>query len=362
MMTQLQQYVFACVGALTVVVAGAAPPAQYSASELQAKLGALNAQIHGYHIVYDAFTASVDGASGIAVHREVAAFSPSLFSHWSAKQTRLYIPEQDPLQQRLIINGDTAITEYAADRAFKRSQMRGQLPGSAPREIMFLALGWWPFKEWRTPQLVPGTAVVLPDVATSLEYRARSEQDRVGDRWCHVLEHPNHDRLWLDTDRGCMIVVREILDPASGVVAQRIEALDPIEVATGIWAPKKLRNLLFDTEQRHLRVDSQLLIRKIEVNAAPPTNVLDVTSKPGSIRLDGDSFVQCQAGGLDFLDETAARLKQFSRYDSVTPTPRSTGIKMLATMLLFVAFGGIMTVRAMTHPTSLLAKFRPHRN
>ena len=153
-------------------------------------------------------------------------------------------------------------------------------------------------------------------------------------------------------------MAREIVDPRSGNVAQRIEAAEPRQIAPGVWAPKSLRNLLFDPTSKRLTVDSQLLMREVTVNGTRPAKLFEFEPKPGSIELKRGRFDQCISGGLDFLDETATRLQQFRRYGG---PPSSSGARTAVTLAIIgvlIAFGVTMTLQAMKHPTSILAKLR----
>ena len=314
----------ACILPLPVRAAWSAPAPEFTANELRSRLAEQNAKIQAYYVVYDAGPNN-NGAieTGAYVRRQLAAASPASFSQWTGKQTALYSFTHDPLQQRLIVNGNAAITEHSADRAFIRSPTEGHLPGSAPREIMLLALGWWPTNALRPPHFVRETPAVLPDIAVSTDYRVRDAQELVADRWCHVLEFSQHDRLWLDAPHGCMIMARELVDPRSGRTVERIEASEVCEIASTVWSPKKLRNILFDASSGRVISDSRLVIREIGINNAVPRSLFTFEPKPGSIELKNGAFAQYSPGGLDFLDETAARLKRFPMYANVSLSSRS---------------------------------------
>src|SRR5207253_478551 len=102
----------------------------------------------------------------------------SLYDHWSAHGTRLYSPQNDPFQQRLKIHGSVGVYEYVSDRAFFNVDVHAheQLPGSAPQELFFFAVGWWPLTAFKAPVPVPGAVEVLSDVARSDKYVLRPDQ------------------------------------------------------------------------------------------------------------------------------------------------------------------------------------------
>ena len=71
-------------------------------------------------------------------------------------------------------------------------------------------------------------------------------QEKVEDRWCHVLEYPGHDRLWVDVERNGALMMQEMFNPNTGALLQRIELKGYREVKPGIWAPREFRNIAFD--------------------------------------------------------------------------------------------------------------------
>jgi hypothetical protein len=287
-------------------------PAHYDVREIQRRLGALSQKVTSFHVIYESLPAADQMRK--FVHREITMAAPAFYEHWSAHGTSLYRPGDDPFQQRLQIQDTVGLCEYVSNRAYFRLDVRPheQLPGSAPQELFFFAVGWWPLSAFKAPEPLPGMAEVLKDVAASNKYILHPEQFPIGDRWCHVLEHPGTDRLWLDVERGCAILARERLDPVTHGVVQRIDVTSLFQVAAGLWAPRQFRNRVFDRDDGSGKVDAQIVVRQLEVNFPPPTNKIAFKSRPGVIEiLATDHFEQRVPGGEDLLDEIVARLNHY---------------------------------------------------
>ena len=88
---------------------------------------------------------------------------------------------------------------------------------------------------------------MLNEVVASNEYSVvRPLQEEIDKRFCHVLERPAYDRLWIDVERGCALLARETHAQLNGALVQRIELSGHKEVSPGIWFPTKLRNIQYD--------------------------------------------------------------------------------------------------------------------
>lgn len=285
-------------------------PAIYTCRQIQEQVLEINQRVRAFHVVYESMPQAE--SRGAYVHRELGADSPSRFFHLSAKGSDSYSHIEDPFQQRLIVNGTRVVVEHPLERSFTKYQLGPQraLPEALGGEILFLVLGWWPLDSFEPPAAIPGTALVFPQVGHSTKYVVQADQSLLRDRWCHVLEDPGRERMWLDVERGCAILAREVLDPDTGAVVERIEAFDHSEIVPGIWVPGRFRNLLFDPRGQ-VESDALHLIRRISINRAPRTESFEFEPQPGSIELLGDGFEQRVPGGTDLLDDLPARIKRY---------------------------------------------------
>ncbi len=284
------------------------PKAVFTASQLQEKLANQNSNIYSWYIEYNSVHSDdFQKPLGAYLHRIVAASRSGDFFHWSAKGTSNYSWQDDPLQQRLTITSSSAFSEVPIDRAFRVLKLKPNdtLPGTSSQELLFVALGWWPFEQRATPKFKDNAPCVLKDVAICPKYTVRPLQQLINGHWCHLLEHRRHDRLWLDVERNCAILAREILDHKTGNVLQRIELTKHQEVISGIWVPMEIRNIVFDeqsnNEVQHKLVDATAKILNIQINVPLPRKLLDFTPLPGSIQvMDDHHFEKKVPGGFDY--------------------------------------------------------------
>jgi hypothetical protein len=207
------------------------------------------------------------------------------------------------------------------------------LPGTAPLEFLFVALGWWPFEKRPPPTLFDGAPAVLPAIAACEKYRVQPEQELVGESWCHILEYPGRDKLWLDCDRGCAILVREMYGPNPGQLFQRIEASGHREVQPGIWVPARFRNMVPGVRdpKDNQTVDSILNIVNVRLNEDVEDDLFRFEPLPGSIELTVDGIVRQEAAGCeDYLNEVVDWIR---RNDLISITPAGNSHSLFATLV-----------------------------
>ena len=298
-------------------------PAQVELKELQRQLLEAQSRITSWYIEYKSAVRDEPGKPpGAYLHRIVAARSPYHFLHWSAHGTANYSSTEDPLQQRMWIDEGTAFGEFPLDRVYYTIPMSADTPlsGTLPQEFLFLGTGWWPFREKRSPSFGNGAHAALCEIAGSSGYRLRPELELAGGRWCHVLELPGVDRLWLDGERGWAVMARELVQE-NGELAQRTELAEHREVRPGIWVPMRMRNQTFDDWGKKV-VDSILEVQKVRVNEPLPDILFSAPIRPGSIELkkNGD-IVQTVPGGTDLLYEIADWSRMHLGFQNGRATP-----------------------------------------
>ena len=249
---------------------------------------------------------------GAYLYREIIAKSPGSLHHVSAHGYAKMAWEDDPLQQRAYVTGDHVFNEYTVNRAYLEGHIDPEngLPGTLPREVFFLATGIWPF-DGRPAARLLGRPYALRDVAKAEEYSVvRPRQDLVDGRWCHVLEWPGNDRLWLDTERGFVLLARELFFGGWGALGERFELGGDREVAPGIWLPRWIHNLQLDceapTEEGRGRrlIDARLDILRADVGPVYESAFV-FQPRPGSLKKTRVDLIQEQPGGPDHLDYVA---------------------------------------------------------
>jgi hypothetical protein len=167
---------------------------------------------------------------------------------------------------------------------------------------------------------------MLREVATAPGYVVRPEQEWVDGRWCHVLSHPTGgDRLWLDVDRGCALLAREVDDPKNGALMQRYELRAHRETERGIWLPGLVRTIQYDTtatrDEARKRVvrDGEITFVETEVNKVDD-QTFEYQPPPGALQLNpGKEPTQASPGGLDHLDNLASWIRRHSAPPSPEP-------------------------------------------
>ena len=131
-----------------------------------------------------------------------------------------------------------------------------------------------------------------------------------GGRLCHILEYPGHDKLWLDSDLGCVIVAREAFDPQTGILVQRVETSNHKEIAPGLWVPFVCRNILFSSTSKGVEAgmaskksDAILKFIDVNINESVLDKNFEFTPQPGSIQsMPDDRVQQSEPGGFEYLD------------------------------------------------------------
>jgi len=328
-------------------------PATLTAEELRQRLVESHACIRAWYVEYESARELSTGEPKEAyLHRVVAAKVPDHFFHWSTHGTRWLGWREDPYQQRLTLNPSKAVIERPFDHQFRLLSLApdAPLPGTMPREFLFLALGWWSFPKRPPPLLAGRVPCVLPAIAASPKYVVNPQQEMVRGRWCHILEYPGHDRLYLDCDRGCAILAREVFDPNKEILVQRIESSEHREVQPGIWVPFEFRNMLFDTARSKpeggkavTTLDAILKVLEVRLNEQVKDDVFRFEPLPGSIQSIGDDRTeQAVPGGTDYLDEMLDWIQRHFNFPGI-PT-RDSGSATEALVEYSILGGGVVAL------------------
>ena len=307
--------------------------ATLTTDELKQRLLEAHRRVRAWYIEYESSRELMEnGQEESYLRRVVAAEVPDLYFHWNAHGIPGLEWQEDPLQQRFIMGSGFIVADRPPQRSytFLTSAPDDPLPGTAPFEFLFVALGWWPFEKRPSPTLFDGAPAVLPAIVASEEYRVHPEQELVGQRWCHILEYPGRDKLWLDCERGCAILIREMYGPDPGRLFQRIEASGHREVQPGIWVPARFRNTVpgaLDPKDKEI-VDSILDVVNVRLNEDVDNDLFRFEPLPGSIELTVDGTVRQEAAGCeDYLNEVVDWMQ---RNDLVWTAPTGNSGSVLA--------------------------------
>jgi hypothetical protein len=299
-------------------MAGDRRPAIPTTTELRQRLLEANARIRAWYVEYESIEELAAGeAAKSYLHRVVAAKAPDRFFLWNAHGSPELDWREDPDQQRLHLIASTAIAEQPFHRSIRTWPWPGEatVPGTAQREFLCVALGWWPFEK-RAPPTPGDLPTVLPAVARSLDYVVNPQQEMVDGRWCHILEYPGRDKLWVDCERNCAILAREAFDE-KGRLRGRIEARGLYEVGSGIWGPREFRNIIFDPDIPNGQgagiaktLDALMRVLDIRVNEQVSDELFRFEPLPGSIQTEKEIIKQEFPGATNYLSDLVAWLQR----------------------------------------------------
>jgi hypothetical protein len=306
-----------------------APPAVLSAAELRARLTSAADAVRSVYAVYRADMTGPGSArdlpAGSYIYRTVAARSPGYFYHHGAHGHDHLDWRDDPLQKRIYVETDRWYLEKPLDRLYSGGRLKpgDKLPGSTPSEVFFVATGVWPLDQRPAPRFQDKEPFMLRDVGKCDQYSfVRPQQEQLDGHWCHVLERPGIDRLWLDVDRGCAVLAREVRNADTGAAMLRFELGGHREASPGIWLPGWIRNIEYDHEaktaegqQRRVK-DGRLKVLEVRVNQTDE-DFFVFRPPPGAIRVDRKGRPsQTVSGGLDHLDNLARWVREHAWPDA----------------------------------------------
>lgn len=282
-------------------------PADLSAEQVRSELLQSCSRIESIRVCYRGSSLIRNRRNYIL--REIAAKRPCLYYHHGAHGGDDVNWKDDPYQQKAWILADRLFNEHPLQRAYLHSSWdaRSPLPGTLQTELWHLITGCWPL-EMREPPRLWNMVPMLHVVAVSADYSLVSKDlEQVDGHWCHVLEHPGIDKLWLDIQRGCCLVRREVTDPKTGELYGRVELTEQSEAAPGVWLPRHTRHRVWTRQSKDTNPDVDYVIEVLELSANDiPDGQFTFTARPGSISYpagDANAAQQTEPGGVDHLDE-----------------------------------------------------------
>jgi len=275
------------------------------------KLEQLHDRIRSWYVEYQAASAQLPFYN----RRVLAAKRPDSCFYRGAKGAREFdwrgnhIDEgwrRDPFQDWVLVTADHCYWGQPLNRAYGEHKLPhdAPLPAKLQTELMFVALGWWPFRDRPAPVLEGGGKCVIPQIVEANEYKVVREVEPRLARTCWVIESPSKDKIWLDPQRNLAFLRRELYDSATGALMQRLVYDDHVEVGPGIWIPRRMRNLIFDyrssslSQRKRPVLEAQILILDFRLNAQVDDSLFVPKEKPpGAILVDSRGhFRQIVAG------------------------------------------------------------------
>jgi hypothetical protein len=234
----------------------------------------------------------------------------------------------DPFQQRFLLSSGMAVSQRPAKRWFHARSLAADapLPGTMPNELMFMVLGWWVLAEREPPTAFGEAQAVLPAIARSSKYLVNPRQELVWGRWCHIVEYPGRDKLWVDCDQNCAILARELYEPKTWGLLQRVESTGHREIVPGVWAPAVVRNMHFDPwaprprgEKSGTTFESVLNTLDVRLNEQVSDELFRFEPLPGSIETDEHGVLKGEFPGCeDYLNEVVDWIGRHYRFPAIS--------------------------------------------
>lgn len=282
-------------------------PASQSLEGLRRKLLETQGIIHSIALKYHSMPEEPNGAY---LNRIVVAKEPNSLRYELWHGIADVMPWiDDPKAQIDYVNADRWVAYFPFQRKYFDGVLRPNdpLPGTLREAFFFMATGLWPLPQ-RPSLRQLGHPCALRDVAMSDKYRSlRSHQEQIGGSWCHVLENPGVDRLWIDVERGCSLVARELLDE-KGVLVLRYDLRDHRETAPGIWIPTIIVRTEYgnrsnsSAENERIERHYQITLNEVEVNGVKD-EVFFFQPGLGCLHVKDHTSTQVVPGGEELMDE-----------------------------------------------------------
>jgi hypothetical protein len=213
-------------------------------------------------------------------------------------------------------------------------------------EFFLVCLGWWPPEDSSTPPGDPG--FFLHEALQRPNYKVLRLQQLVDGVWCHVVECPGKDQIWLDPAAGFAMRHRKCFSGDPPILTQLIRARDFREIEAGVWLPFSFERVAYDTSRCDesgapvVEAAARCFLVKAESN-----NVRDedfhFSPPAGSLVQNRDTGEMWQIpGGLEVLDRIISiaqgRLEVYAKLRTEsTPSPALPWGKQIHAGLVVVA-------------------------
>ena len=344
------------VSLLTAAIADdGAPRATLSASQVRSGISQAQARIVAFRITYEITYPSEEGwPLGGYLRRTTAAKSPHFFFHETAHGHNALPWQDDPRLRRCYIVGDHASDEWVNYRSYNHTQLLPSegLPGSMPDESLVHATGMWPLDGRPAPRF-EDRPIVLREIAENEKYKVvRSLQEQCDGRWCHVLEYPGRDCLWIDAHRGFALMAKETRDTNFGHLIERIELGGHREIKPEIWLPTWIRNIQYDfkaktPEGRQQKViDSKLKLLTVQINEDVSADVFRFVPPAGALWLNppGGEPVQTSPGGEEHLDHLVEWARKYGPSERLQASTTAKVLPFGCALVALVLLEGLLQV------------------
>jgi hypothetical protein len=231
--------------------------------------------------------------------------------HWTADVP----PELDTNHHLVYFTGRTLDVFYPFDRYYQISEQnaKSEFSWKVRADLYLQTLGWWPPNDNTDPPNPGGSPLFLHEVLAQSDCRVLPNQERFNGDWCHVVERPGLEKLWIDPTIGFSLRRRERYARPKSILHTRYELWDYREVSTEIWIPFGFRRIIYDTRQAAatatppVRSHAECTVEDVEVNQLSET-LFRFTPPPGTLIDNRDTGeVKQVPGGVSFLVQVVDR-------------------------------------------------------
>jgi hypothetical protein len=327
-----------------------------SAQQLRARLSTAYPGISTLLVVYQSrpAPASAEASMGFYDHRAVAAKPPFCLFEQRAHGSFSLDWQLDPFQLRGYALEDCWRNYNPVNRAYFGGKLKpaDPFPGTMPGELFLAATGLWPF-ERPSPSPKNGPPSYLREVANCRQFSdVRPRQEQVEGHWCHVLEFPGQECLWLNCENGVRLLARESFHRPTASLKQRWELGGHRCLGPDLYLPTRIRKIDFDylaprAEQRTAKLaDVTYDVLDLRVNETVD-QFFEEALPPGALLLDrAGPPVQTVPGGFDHLDNLVTWLRQTSPGVRSVASWRWGEIAAFVPLLILLCLEGHRLLRA----------------
>lgn len=274
--------------------------------------------VHRWLIEYEATPSAT--TPGVSAHRVMAVASPGSFYHLSAHFTPQQPWQVDPFCQEYFIAEGLTCHRWPFNRTYSEGRMKpgDDLGGTIEYDLLLLIAPTWPLTEYQTPRSSEFGTLLLPSAAIrSADYRLLPQAESFAGESCAVFEREGVERIWLATQKGTCVVRRDMWNPHSGRLAQRISAEKVEQIAPGLWLPMEVRSQFFaqkrEGNEETVEREYQLRILRCQRNEEVPLSLFTPVHRPGSVKFDTASQShQVLAGGEDLLTDVVDFMTKYA--------------------------------------------------
>ena len=281
---------------------------------------------------------------------------PMLLFHDGSKET-IHVPWSDSLsRQRAYLDSGQFVLEWPVNRVYFTGEWEpsGGLPGSLQGEMFFIATGIWPFDDCHAPTPF-GHEHSLKEVAGSEDFNVAPDLEKVGAHNCVIMKRQDgSDILWLDVERGYVLVKREIRSSRFDAKVAVFLADEFREDAENIWIPRRLEHRYFkynspiEGERSCTVKHAKTIVTKVAVNCVDDSE-FTFRRRPGSLHYSADDLsappVEAIRGSQAHLDALAGWINRTSEGDRMNG-PGYTSI-------LFISIAAGLIIKAIVANKSL---------